>query len=156
MDEIATRHKEWLDMARYHGAKNPADVVQDVYLKLMEKQNRDGCLNINAGYMWLAIRSTTYKSHEPAKAPIHENLKTDNHSLNESAYQDLHAHVQQALHDLPDYHTTIFMHMVQEGLSERELARRTGISRRSIRHTKEIVREYINARCAHVLTNLWD
>lgn len=143
-------------MAKFHGAKNPHDVVQDVYLKLMNKQERDGTIEINAGYMWLAIRSTTYKSHEPANNPIDENLTTEQPTINETAYQDLHAHVQQALKNLPEYHTTIFMHMVQEGLSERELARRTGISRRSIRHTKEIVREYITAQCAHVLNSLWD
>lgn len=149
---IAAKHKEWVKMALYLGATEPEDVVQEMYIKLIEnpeiverieyKNNQ-----VNTYYIFSIIRSKIVDAHRKESREHYDELQYNPiHSPDpsEEAYENLMVSIKKTIDKMGDYDQMLLeLHFVYK-LSMRDIEERTGIPLHSIfnrlKNTKRIIK----------------
>lgn len=156
IDDISARHKEWLSVAVYCGATQSEvdDIVQDMYLKLCEKQDEEGDLcsityegKLNMVYMFSMINNAIVslrrkKKEQTLVVNLHDKQEEDN-DTNEHEFQYLLDKIYGTLQEMHWYDRELFSFYIRSGKSIRQLAKKTGISRTSINNTLQNVKQII-------------
>lgn len=156
IDDISLRHKEWLSVAVYCGAASDEvdDIVQDMYLKLCEKQQQEGDLcsityegKINMVYVFSMINNAIVSLRRKKKEQrLVINLHDKQHEesdTNENDFHDLLESIYETLQEMHWYDRELFTFYIKSGKSIRQLAKKTGISRTSINNTLQNVKQII-------------
>ena len=156
--DISARHKEWLSVAIYCGATQDEvhDIVQDMYLKLCEKELEEGNLcsityegKLNMVYIFSMINNAIVslrrkKKEQTLVVNLHDKQEEKNET-NETEFHYLLESIYDTLQELHWYDRELFSFYIRSGKSIRQLANKTGISRTSINNTlqnvKQIIRE---------------
>lgn len=156
IEDISKRHQEWLRIAVYCGATQgeALDIVQDMYLKLCEKQAEEGDLcsityedKINMVYMFSilnnAVISLRRKKTEDRFILNYHDTQEETERVNETKFNALTDKIYKTLEELHWYDRKLFMIYINSGNSIRALAKKTGISRTSINNTLQNVKQII-------------
>lgn len=154
--EIATlNHKEWVAMARKMGCKDfSEDVVQEMYIRLnryvQTPQRIMQGQSINKAYVYMMLKNLSFdlaKAHAKSSEVItlvddlssfdqhdeERNQELENFDkVLQKEFEKWHAHDQQ-----------VFLCIYKHGISQRELARETGICITSIHNTIKNARQRI-------------
>ena len=156
--DIYTRHDEWIRISIYCGSTQDEamDIVQDMYLKLCEKQANEGDLcsityenKVNMVYMFSMINNAIVsirrkKKEERLIVNLHD-TEIETSSTNENEFHYLLEKIYATLQEMHWYDRELFMLYIKSGKSIRQIAEKTGISRTSINNTlqnvKQIIRE---------------
>lgn len=174
IDSIARRNNEWIRVAMFYGCPQDVapDVVQDVYIALMNIERRDGNLNrithdgkLNDAYMFTAIRNTIDKRvfREKKRTPVFfYGLQINGAMLKQESFidtierehefVDLVCDCERVLNSLDWYDRDLFKAYIKEG-SIRKLHKATGISTRCIHKTLIKVRTLIQQQIKYEKTN---
>lgn len=156
IDDISKRHQEWLRIAVYCGAtqEEAKDLVQDMYLKLCEKQGDEGNLcsityegEINMVYMFSILNNAVVslrrkKTEQTLVVNLHDK-QDDNNDIDEQRFHAMFERIYGTLKSLHWYDRELFMIYIKSGKSIRKLAEKTGISRTSINNTLQNVKQII-------------
>lgn len=162
VESIAQRHQEWVRVAIFYGCPLDCseDVVQDVYLALLEIQRREGSLDrmtyngkFNEAYMFASIKNTVAKKIFREKkrnvkffSSFHGEPLAEESFLEaaerEQAFQEAVKQAQRTLESMHWYDRQLFDAYLKEG-SIRKLHRATDISTRCIHKTIKKVRKTI-------------
>ena len=148
IEDIYTRHKEWIRIAVYCGSSQDEalDIVQDMYLKLCEKQAKEGDLcsityqkKINMVYMFSMINNALVslrrkKSEATLVVNLHDK-QVETSNTNENEFHYLLEKIYATLQEMHWYDRELFMLYIKSGKSIRQIAEKTGISRTSINNT---------------------
>jgi DNA-directed RNA polymerase specialized sigma24 family protein len=156
IEDISKRNEEWLRIAVYCGATQgeAKDIVQDMYLKLCEKQAEEGDLcsityedKINMVYMFSilnnAVISLRRKKTEDRFILNYHDTQEETEGINEIKFNALTEKIYKTLEELHWYDRKLFMIYINSGNSIRALASKTGISRTSINNTLQNVKQII-------------
>lgn len=156
IQDISHRHKEWLRIAIYCGAQKGEvdDIVQDMYLKLCEKQEQEGDLcsityegKINMVYMFSMINNALVslrrkKTEQTLVVNLHDKQE-ERSNTNENEFHYLLESIYGTLQEMHWYDRELFLFYIRSGKSIRQLAEKTGISRTSINNTLQNVKQII-------------
>lgn len=158
MEEILALHKEWIKIAKYVGCPTHLveDLVQDMYLKLLILQEKEGNLNrlfqenkLNKGYIF-AVLSNMHAMYrrKPTSVQYIENEAIDHDtSAMERSFEVLMVKVEAMMTDMHWYNSKLLKTYVDENHSIRSLSKATRISARSVQHTLAKVRNQIKEEC---------
>jgi RNA polymerase sigma factor (sigma-70 family) len=171
LSHIAKRHKEWLKIATYLGCTGDEsdEVVQRMYLKLGELQNKEGNLNrllnyneqINTVYIFKVLQNLVIDFKKKDNLIQYqeqiENTECSTDESSEEEYQLLIVAVKSCLTQFHEYDQMLIeMHFVY-GLSMRQISKETGIPTHSIfnsiknaktrirQSTKQVHQNYVRA-----------
>ncbi len=144
--DIVHLYDKLLDIARYHNAtvEEAEDVVQDLYLKLMEIQEKEGNINrmtyrgkINMVYLFNTLRNKIYN-----------NKRTTNRCVCLDNMPELVQHppsmagveVNDRLVKMGAYYHKFYDAYMNDNISMRELAKRTDISVSTVFYTVRAIK----------------
>jgi RNA polymerase sigma factor (sigma-70 family) len=139
---IVKRHSEWIRMAQYHGASEPEEAVQEMYLKLCEIQLQEGSLNrfdyngqINTMYLFKIIQSKVVDAVRQRKREVYDEAQFN--PVNpveecEESYEALMTEVKAVIDTMGEYDQMLLELYFVYGFSMREIEKRTGIPLHSI------------------------
>lgn len=131
-----------------------ADVVQDVYLKLLEKQEREGSLesirykdDVNEVYMYIAIRNTAFnlKKQYYIEHPFEDASPEYDASQDQDEQARLDA-MKEAIEGLHWYNKKM-LHLNTD-MSVRKISEATNIHYMSIYNTIKKTKEYVRKKIA--------
>ena len=137
---IAYRNTEWIKMATYLGSNTPEDIVQEMYLKLLENPDMLSRIEyktneVNTFYIFSIIRSKIVDAHRKESRESYDELQFDpieSPDTSEFAYQDLMESIKRTIDTMGDYDQMLLeLHFVYK-LSMRDIEERTGIPLHSI------------------------
>jgi len=137
---IASRNTEWIKMATYLGSATPEDIVQEMYLKLLENPDMLSRIEyktneVNTFYIFSIIRSKIVDAHRKESRESYDELQFDpieSPDTSEFAYQDLMESIKRTIDTMGDYDQMLLeLHFVYK-LSMRDIEERTGIPLHSI------------------------
>jgi RNA polymerase sigma factor (sigma-70 family) len=140
IEMIASRHTEWIKMSTYLGSATPEDVVQEMYLKLLENPDMLSRIEyktneVNTFYIFSIIRSKIVDAHRKESRESYDELQFDpieSPDTSEFAYQDLMESIKRTIDTMGDYDQMLLeLHFVYK-LSMRDIEERTGIPLHSI------------------------
>lgn len=149
------KRKDWHRVAVKYGAKQPEDVLQDAFIKLLEWRTRNPESKYNDGLFFFIVRNTALD--EARKTDLQSEL-TDNHIIEdyEQHYTDAQVEVIQGV--VSSFHwfdaklVDVYFGLSRAtngNLSMRELAKETGISTSTIYTTikrcKQRIKEAVDA-----------
>lgn len=143
--DITHLYPELMKMAKYHGAteEDAADAVQDLYMKLLEIQKKEGSIdritykgNINTVYLFNAIRNIVLNKLRHSKRNVH--IEKDS-VVHEFTIQQ--EEVQEHLKTLDPFCRKLYSAYMQDTISMRELSRKTNISVTTIFYGVKNIRE---------------
>lgn len=130
---ISKYHKEWLAIVRSFGAGQLSeDIVQEFYLKYNDNfiQNNEP----NRAYIWITLRNIFLTEIKQREMP---QIEPEN-EINEECFDSLIKKANFVMDKWHWYDKKLFEVYVNEGLSMREIASKTGISLRSIFSTLDL------------------
>jgi RNA polymerase sigma factor (sigma-70 family) len=140
IEMIAYRNTEWIKMATYLGSATPEDIVQEMYLKLLENPDMLSRIEyktneVNTFYIFSIIRSKIVDAHRKESRESYDELQFDpieSPDTSEFAYQDLMESIKRTIDTMGDYDQMLLeLHFVYK-LSMRDIEERTGIPLHSI------------------------
>jgi RNA polymerase sigma factor (sigma-70 family) len=140
IEMIASRHTEWIKMSTYLGSNTPEDIVQEMYLKLLENPDMLSRIEyktneVNTFYIFSIIRSKIVDAHRKESRESYDELQFDpieSPDTSEFAYQDLMESIKRTIDTMGDYDQMLLeLHFVYK-LSMRDIEERTGIPLHSI------------------------
>jgi RNA polymerase sigma factor (sigma-70 family) len=140
IEMIAYRNTEWIKMATYLGSATPEDIVQEMYLKLLENPDMLSRIEyktneVNTFYIFSIIRSKIVDAHRKESRESYDELQFDpieSPDTSEFAYQDLMESIKKTIDTMGDYDQMLLeLHFVYK-LSMRDIEERTGIPLHSI------------------------
>jgi RNA polymerase sigma factor (sigma-70 family) len=140
IEMIAYRNTEWIKMATYLGSNTPEDIVQEMYLKLLENPDMLSRIEyktneVNTFYIFSIIRSKIVDAHRKESRESYDELQFDpieSPDTSEFAYQDLMESIKRTIDTMGDYDQMLLeLHFVYK-LSMRDIEERTGIPLHSI------------------------
>jgi RNA polymerase sigma factor (sigma-70 family) len=140
IEMIAYRNTEWIKMATYLGSATPEDIVQEMYLKLLENPDMLSRIEyktneVNTFYIFSIIRSKIVDAHRKESRESYDELQFDPiecPDTSEFAYQDLMESIKRTIDTMGDYDQMLLeLHFVYK-LSMRDIEERTGIPLHSI------------------------
>jgi RNA polymerase sigma factor (sigma-70 family) len=140
IEMIASRNTEWIKMATYLGSATPEDIVQEMYLKLLENPDMLSRIEyktneVNTFYIFSIIRSKIVDAHRKESRESYDELQFDpieSPDTSEFAYQDLMESIKRTIDTMGDYDQMLLeLHFVYK-LSMRDIEERTGIPLHSI------------------------
>jgi RNA polymerase sigma factor (sigma-70 family) len=140
IEMIAYRNTEWIKMATYLGSTTPEDIVQEMYLKLLENPDMLSRIEyktneVNTFYIFSIIRSKIVDAHRKESRESYDELQFDpieSPDTSEFAYQDLMESIKRTIDTMGDYDQMLLeLHFVYK-LSMRDIEERTGIPLHSI------------------------
>jgi RNA polymerase sigma factor (sigma-70 family) len=140
IEMIAYRHTEWIKMSTYLGSNTPEDIVQEMYLKLLENPDMLSRIEyktneVNTFYIFSIIRSKIVDAHRKESRESYDELQFDpieSPDTSEFAYQDLMESIKRTIDTMGDYDQMLLeLHFVYK-LSMRDIEERTGIPLHSI------------------------
>jgi RNA polymerase sigma factor (sigma-70 family) len=140
IEMIAYRNTEWIKMATYLGSATPEDIVQEMYLKLLENPDMLSRIEyktneVNTFYIFSIIRSKIVDAHRKESRESYDELQFDpieSPDTSEFAYQDLMESIKRTIDTMGDYDQLLLdLHFVYK-LSMRDIEERTGIPLHSI------------------------
>jgi RNA polymerase sigma factor (sigma-70 family) len=140
IEMIAYRNTEWIKMATYLGSATPEDIVQEMYLKLLENPDMLSRIEyktneVNTFYIFSIIRSKIVDAHRKESRESYDELQFDpieSPDTSEFAYQDLMESIKRTIDAMGDYDQMLLeLHFVYK-LSMRDIEERTGIPLHSI------------------------
>jgi RNA polymerase sigma factor (sigma-70 family) len=140
IEMIAYRNTEWIKMATYLGSATPEDIVQEMYLKLLENPDMLSRIEyktneVNTFYIFSIIRSKIVDAHRKESRESYDELQFDpieSPDTSEFAYQDLMESIKITIDTMGDYDQMLLeLHFVYK-LSMRDIEERTGIPLHSI------------------------
>jgi RNA polymerase sigma factor (sigma-70 family) len=140
IEMIAYRNTEWIKMATYLGSATPEDIVQEMYLKLLENPDMLSRIEyktneVNTFYIFSIIRSKIVDAHRKESRESYDELQFDpieSPDKSEFAYQDLMESIKITIDTMGDYDQMLLeLHFVYK-LSMRDIEERTGIPLHSI------------------------
>lgn len=158
MKDILELHDEWIRIARYVGCPESIahDVVQDMYVKLLEIKQKEGSLDrlyqngtLNKGYIFATL-SNMYAMHrrKPTSVPYNEREREDYINLPmEDKFESLMGKIESMLREMHWYNSKLLLTYVNEDHSIRSLSKATRISARSVQHTLKKVKDHIKEEC---------
>lgn len=170
LTDVTKDEDRWRGMAVYLGARGDQvdDCLQEMYLKLGEKQEREGDLEalrgtdgINAYYVFRVIQSCIVDEQRArAKmAGMDVEISTDRIKMaqdlvgdRDDHYQDLMDVIRETLDDLEDYDLMILELYFVKDYSIRAIAKGTGIGQTSIFNTLK----NIKTRLRNETQEIWD
>lgn len=151
VNDVIKHYDKLLDMAKYHGLDDATskDVVQDLFVKLIELQQKEGSLkrifyngNINFVYVFNAIRNMAVNIQKKSNRMIcSDNIiggHTDAFTLHEMEVEERLL----AMDDKRYYHKLYHVYF-KDDISMRELSKRSGISVTTIFYSVQHIREQL-------------
>ena len=157
LEKIAKRHNEWLRIAKYVGApiETINDIVQDMYLKLAEINEREGNLNritnhagdINTVYIFKLLTNETIKyvkkSAKTTQLPEQIEISITEANMSEIAYNDFMGAISDCINSMHEYDKILIeLHFIHN-LSMRKIENKTGIPTHSIFNTLKNAKQKI-------------
>ena len=136
-----------LDMAKYHGAgcEDAQDAVQDLFIKLLAIQQKEGNLNrleyngnINLVYIFNALRGIVNNKRR------YDNYRLGNEKLSANRTCEFTLHeceVNDRLKKMDGFSQQLYRAYMEDNISLRELSRRTNISVTTIFYGVKKIRE---------------
>lgn len=155
IDDIASRHREWIKIAVYCGCPEHLvdDIVQNMYLKLCEMNINEGGLcritykgKLNMVYMFSMINNAITSEHRKRKdvrLVLGHHDKADEYGINEEQYHVMIDHIKDTIDSMHWYDKQLFMLYVNSGHSMRQIEKQTGISLTSINNTIQNVKRKV-------------
>ena len=145
IEEIAKKHKDWVNITRSFGCKTEAeDVVQEMYLRLDKyiKPNQ----KITSSFVWITLRNIYFDFLK--KEPITFELdKTVSEAVCETesiiAYEELNKRVRNELNNVDWFDKMLFELYVTSEKSMRQLSKETGISLSCIFYTTNRTKKHL-------------
>tara|TARA_R100001163_G_scaffold41599_1_gene31524 strand:+ start:23405 stop:23932 length:528 start_codon:yes stop_codon:yes gene_type:complete len=146
---IYKHHKEWIDIATALGSKNPEDIVQEAYYRLLKYGDPKKFIRkdkVHRGYMFFVIRNIYNDEYKKSKKmPKDENTTTfkqlnENELEKEKAFWKLCQKMDKHLESFHWYDKKIFEIYRDSGMSIRKMAKETQISWVNIFHTLKKVK----------------
>ena len=149
------KRKEWQAAAVKYGAKQPEDVIQDSFIKLLEWHNRNPESKYNEGLFFFIVRNTAL---DEARKHDLTNELSDNHIIEEYEQHYSDTQIEQIKEVVSGFHwfdaklVDIYFGLSRAtdgNISMRELSKETGISTNTIYTTikrcKQRIKEAIDA-----------
>lgn len=155
--DITHLHKELVEIARSYGEPYPEDTIQDVWIKLMEIEHKEGCLDrllendcsINKNYLYTMIKHSlidkkrVYKNHSSLEEEEEEIIKLSIQQENKDKYNLLI----EIIARLSKANRHIILSYTQDILeTERSLAKKFGISNATMHRKLYRIRQRIRSR----------
>jgi RNA polymerase sigma factor (sigma-70 family) len=147
IEEIAKKHKDWVNIARSFGAKTEAeDIVQEMYLRLDKYIKPDQ--KIATSFIWITLRNIYFDFLK--KEPVTFELdKTVSEAVCETesiiAYEELNKRVRGELNNVDWFDKMLFELYVTSGKSMRQLSKETGISLSCIFYTTNRTKTHLRS-----------
>lgn len=149
LSELSKHHKEWVSIARSFGGDDFEDLVQEMYLKIIniseDKIIQNG--QINKGYIWITLRNLFYDQQKNKTIRLAENfdIADDIAEIEERlAREKILYKIDKVIDTFEWYDKMIFNLHKSKGI--RKLARETQISHDSIFYTVNKCRKEIKTQ----------
>jgi DNA-directed RNA polymerase specialized sigma24 family protein len=151
LEIIAKYHKEWIAIVRsFGGGQLSDDIVQDFYLKYNDNYIQNN--QPNRAYIWITLRNIFLSEMKHREAPQIE----EETQINEENFDCIIKKANFVMDKWHWYDKKLFEVYVNEGLSMREIASRTGISLRSIFSTLDFCKRRLRAELEMDFKDLYE
>jgi len=160
---IASRHNEWRKMALYLGATddNVNDIVQELYIKLIEIETNEGDLKRITGdngklhtmYIFKILQSKVIDEFRRQKKETFEQFETENDiiELEEvDTYSILMNEIRKCIDEMREYDQMLLELYFVYGFSFREIQKRTSIPTRSVFNIVKNAKIIIKEKTQHI------